>query len=90
MWLKYRAPFPAPPRLYPPAERGKAPPVRFGRSVEAKGAEPRWEIALLILDTGKEERSYFAPVRALAVEVARVRAVVENQRFLFWDRDCFR
>ena len=47
-------------------------------------------MVLLILDIGKDERSYLTPVRALAADVVNVRAVVENQRLLFWDWDCFR
>ena len=88
VWLKCRALLPAippPPRQYPPAERGKAPPVRLGRRVEAKGTTPRFAMVLLILETGNEERSYRP--RTLKVDFdERLRIVVENQRCC--KRDC--
>lgn len=52
VWEKYRAPL-LPPRVYPPAVRGMAPPVRFGRRVCAKGARPEnWAMRRDVFEEG--------------------------------------
>ena len=53
VWLKFRTP----PRPYPPAVRCSVPPVRFGRSDDAKGATPRWRMPLATLVVEKVGRS---------------------------------
>ena len=83
MWLKCRTPcLPLPPREYPPAVRGRAPPVRFGRRVDAKGAAPLPTTALLVFETGKEARLDCPMVPDAEV---KVRVLLENQRC--WERD---
>lgn len=77
VWLKCLIPRPVPPRQYPPAVRGRAPPVRFGRRDEAKGAPPRCRMTFPTLLISKEERSYTFARDALS---PRLRTVVENQR----------
>ena len=63
--------------------------MRFGRSVEAKGAAPRAEMALLIRETGNLERSYRGRKPVALGEVVKVR--VAKKRFCWFDeRACFR
>lgn len=82
VWLKCLAP--VPPRLYPPAERGKAPPVRLGRSVDENGAAPRRAIALPVFEAGEEEELKCPAVRRLGPE-QNLGPMVANQRC--WECD---
>src|SRR6478752_4546962 len=74
-WEKYRA---LPPRLYPPALRGKAPPVKLGRRALAKGARPEnCATRREVLELGSLDRSKRA---ALGSELTNLRMT----RLTFW------
>ena len=68
------------PKAYPPAVRGRVPPVRFGRSVEVKGAPPFLVIALLTVEVGREDRNGRVTLLDVGLDV-RFRREVENHRF---------
>ena len=74
------------PRVYPPAVLPSVPPVRLGRSVDAKGARPEdWAIWALTLDFGSEARSNLDPERA---PVEKCRTVASREpRAVLYQRD---
>jgi hypothetical protein len=74
------------PRVYPPAVLPSVPPVKLGRSVDAKGARPEdWAIWALTLDFGRETRSNLDPERA---PVEKCRTVASREpRAVLYQRD---
>lgn len=72
------------PRLYPPAVLFRAPPVKFGRRVVAKGAlEVRRSTCVRVADDGQAARLAFLGL-APRVDVPKKRELDASRRYLLW------